>query len=464
MASKGVKLLVWLSVVGSIAGVAYQLTPHPQQPPQPEKQLEAVQSGSSGSGASRAVSFDNLDASQKSAPSSVLRKTLSGRAKIEGCASRPAGLKVLEPPPSGSRLGGQLALFVARFDPVTLEPTKAVMFNPDASFPLASTYKQSVLWALLRQIDAGQLRWNEKFEVTKANQSLGSFPHDGSSVRQLAERMIQHSDNTATDILHRRIGLEAPQKLADELGLCKTRLLLPTKTWWTAQAGAEPEYFSPYSRLNGAEKFAKASRPFQLEMARKLDARAQSLPADKLRRMLDRYFDGPYYNPQIDEQTQNATTAFEWATLVAHEFLNSGLSVQGDKTLSNIMDLGVGKGYVRSSVPIVKFGGKTGNGWRIFTASGYVQTRAGQHIVYVLLNQASSQTYTVTPGYMRSAYGWIVRGIQTIQADDALEKKALEARVKQQLALVEKPLANLRAAHETVQAYQKLIGISEDAR
>ena len=57
-----------------------------------------------------------------------------------------------------------------------------------------------------------------------------------------------------------------------------------------------------------------------------------------------------------------------------------------------------------------------------------------------------------------------MRGIQTIQADDALEKKALEARVKQQLALVEKPLANLRAAHETVQAYQKLIGISEDAR
>jgi len=165
-------------------------------------------------------------------------------------------------------------------------------------------------------------------------------------------------------------------------------------------------------------------------------------------------------------QTQNATTAFEWATLIAHEFLKNGLSQGSNAVLSNIMNLGVGKGYVRSSVPLVKFGGKTGNGWRIFTASGYVQTQAGQHIVYVLLNQASPQTYTVTRGYMRSAYAWIVRGIVSIQKDDVLEAKGLPSKGVAQVARVESSPSvqasvaqtDTVAPNDTVTQYQKLIG------
>ena len=444
------------------AGLAYQLTPHPDllSQSQTERRLEVAQSPVP------AVPGPTPAVEPTSSSTSTPLQVGSEPAKLEGCVSRPAALKVLELPTAGPHLGGQLALFVARFDPSTLEPTKAVMLNPDASFPLASTYKQSVLWALLRQIDAGQVSWDEKFSVTKANQSLGGFPYDRSSVRQLAERMIEHSDNTATDILHRRIGLEAPQRIADELGLCKTRLLLPTKAWWTAQAGGDPDHFPLFGRLNGAERFAGGSRPLQLEIAHALDARAQALPADKLQRMLDQYFDGPYYNPKIDVQTQNATTAFEWATLIAHEFLKNGLSQGSNAVLSNIMNLGVGKGYVRSSVPLVKFGGKTGNGWRIFTASGYVQTQAGQHIVYVLLNQASPQTYTVTRGYMRSAYAWIVRGIVSIQKDDVLEAKGLPSKGVAQVARVESSPSvqasvaqtDTVAPNDTVTQYQKLIG------
>ncbi len=454
-------------MAGLCAGLAYRLTPHPDS--LPERRLEVAQSlvplvpaPLSPPGTGRESGAANTPAPVNTSSPLQVR---SEPAKLERCASRPATLKLLEPPPAGPYFGGQIALFVARFDPITLEPTKAVMLNPDAPFPLASTYKQSVLWALLRQIDAGQVSWTEKFSVTRANQSLGGFPYDRSSVRQLAERMIGHSDNTATDILHRRIGLEAPQRIADELGLCKTRLLLPTKAWWTAQAGGDPDHFPPFGRLKGAEKFAGGSRPLQLEIAHALDAKAQALPADKLQRMLDRYFDGPYYDPKIDQQTQNATTAFEWATLMAHEFLQNGLSDQGNAVLGNIMNLGVGKGYVRSSVPLVKFGGKTGNGWRIFTASGYVQTQAGEHIVYVLLNQASPRTYTVTPGYMRSAYAWIVRGIQAIQQDDALEAKGLPSKAVTRKGVGEVARAQSTGAvqanapqNDAVAQYQKLIG------
>ncbi|WP_211238221.1 serine hydrolase, partial [Deinococcus pimensis] len=137
--------------------------------------------------------------------------------------------------PAPRALSGRLGLWVAKVDPVTLRPVRAVGRDVDAQFPLASSYKQAVLWALLRQIDEGRVKLTERFDVTTGAQSLGNYPFDGSDVRALATRMIHNSDNTATDLLHRRVGLDAVQEVADDLGLCRTRLILPTKDWWVAQ-------------------------------------------------------------------------------------------------------------------------------------------------------------------------------------------------------------------------------------
>ena len=81
-------------------------------------------------------------------------------------------------PPPPHHLSGQLGLWVAEIDPVTLRPLRAVATNPDSVFPLASTYKQAVLWALLREVDAGRVQPGERFTVTRQNQSLGSYPFD----------------------------------------------------------------------------------------------------------------------------------------------------------------------------------------------------------------------------------------------------------------------------------------------
>lgn len=149
-------------------------------------------------------------------------------------------------------LSGRLGLWVAQIDPVTLQPVRAVGTNPDSVFPLASTYKQAVLWALLQEFDAGRLSPNERFDVTRENQSLGSYPFDGSNVKTLSIRMIANSDNTATDILHRRVGLQRVQAVADGLGLCRTRLILPTRDWWAAQAGLSATF-------NGTSRWASAT-------------------------------------------------------------------------------------------------------------------------------------------------------------------------------------------------------------
>lgn len=225
--------------------------------------------------------------------------------------------------------------------------------------------------------------------------------------------MIRNSDNTATDLLHRRIGLEKPQKLADRLGLCKTRLLLPTKDWWVAQAGLGGPAFPAHDRLNATRIFAKANRAEQLRLAQFLDQKTQTIAPDDLNGALNRYFEGPDYNPEIDLNTQNASTPFEWANLMAYEFLGKGLRAKRQKTFDAMMNLGIGKGYLQT--PFVHFGAKTGNGWRILTISGYIKTKEGQDIIYVFFNKESPKTYTVGSRHMRAAFRWINDSIQKVQ-------------------------------------------------
>ncbi len=308
------------------------------------------------------------------------------------CLEAPAGS---EAPPAPARLSGRLGLYVAVIDPLTLQPLRAVSHSPSQLFPLASAYKQAVLWALLKQRDAGTLRLSERFDVTPGSQSLGDYPFDHSDVLTLAGRMIHNSDNTATDLLHRRVGLQAVQQLADDLGLCRTRLILPTKDWWTAQAGLSASF-------PGAASFAAMRGPALFQAAQALDADARQNRADSLQRRLDDYFDHRYA-PGTDLGTQNVSTPAEFAHLVAAEFLRSGLSAGSQQLQRGLMATGFGRS--RLHVPMTVFGGKGGNGWRTLTFSGYLHTAGGGDVVYAFMQHGADQQYTMPN--TGAAFVWI---------------------------------------------------------
>lgn len=308
-------------------------------------------------------------------------------------------------PPPPAALSGRLGLYVARLDPLTLQPVRAVARDPDGVYPLASSYKQAVLWALLRQVDAGRVSLSEKFDVTHGSQSLGNYPFDGSDVTTLATRMIHNSDNTATDILHRRVGLEAVQEVADALQLCHTRLLLPTKDWWVAQSGLDPAW-------PGAPTFASLTPGKRDEVARTLDAAAQNVRADVLQRALDRYFE-ERYDAGADLGTHNVSTPYEFGTLIAHEFLKSGLSEKSQLLQRQIMGSGFGRTQLHA--PLAFFGGKGGNGWKILTMTGYFETPQGEHVVYVFMQHGSHEDYTLRN--TRTAFRWINAAVDEVLSD-----------------------------------------------
>ena len=322
----------------------------------------------------------------------------------DGCLPpAPAVTQAPRPPQS---LSGQLGLWVAEVDPRTLEPRRAVAFNPDGVFPLASTYKQAVLWALLREFDAGRISPNERFDVTPQNQSLGDYPYDGSNVRELSQRMVQFSDNTATDILHRRIGLQKVQDVADRLHLCHTRLILPTKAWWVAETGLSPAFTSnrDWGTTSGLQR---------LQLARQIDADAQRQRYDQVQRRLDDYFDHRY-DPADDLKVHNLSTPYELATLVTHEFLRPGLSPRAQTWQREVMATGFGRSALKAQHAgnVDFFGGKGGNGWKLLTYSGYFQTKDGRRVVYAFMQHGADQTYTMPN--TRSAFAWINAAVDEV--------------------------------------------------
>ncbi|WP_019585802.1 serine hydrolase [Deinococcus apachensis] len=313
---------------------------------------------------------------------------------------------VAKAPPPLLPLSGRLGLWVAEVDPATLEPVRAVAENPDGVFPLASTYKQAVLWAVLREIDAGRLRPNERFDVSHENQSLGAYPFDGTAVRDLTVRMIHKSDNTATDILHRRVGLGTVQRLADDLGLCRTRLILTTKDWWAAQAGLSEAF-------NDAPDWGARVGPERERLAAAIDADARQYRADYLQRQLDRYFDGEP-KPEDDLRVHNLSSPYEFATFLAHEYLRPGLSPRALEWQREVAAMGFGRPALKEETRhnVALFEGKGGNGWRILTYTGYVETKDGRHVVYAFMQHGSDETYTMPN--TRRAFAWINAGIDAV--------------------------------------------------
>lgn len=111
-------------------------------------------------------------------------------------------------------LPGQTSLLVRAGD------TELAAWNADQPLAVGSTFKLAVLAALRQQIEAGQGSWAEVMALQPQDKSLPSgflqtwFDGARLTLETLATLMISQSDNTATDVLIRRVGREAVEALA----------------------------------------------------------------------------------------------------------------------------------------------------------------------------------------------------------------------------------------------------------
>lgn len=106
-------------------------------------------------------------------------------------------------------LGGQVSLLVTE-----VGQAPSISLNTRRPLAVGSTFKLAILSELQAQVSAGSLTWEQEVTLTDAARSLPSGTlqdaANGSrySLRDLADRMIRDSDNTATDLLLDVVGRE----------------------------------------------------------------------------------------------------------------------------------------------------------------------------------------------------------------------------------------------------------------
>jgi len=133
----------------------------------------------------------------------------------------------------------------------------AVSIRADELFPMASCFKVPIMVEVMRRVDAGELRLDDRLTLTDGDKSPGStliHCHEGlrPSVRDLLYLMITLSDNTATDMLWRLVGLGAVNATMRSLGLETIDCSMPNREYFLIESGAGSEWHG----LSGAETVA----------------------------------------------------------------------------------------------------------------------------------------------------------------------------------------------------------------
>jgi beta-lactamase class A len=106
-----------------------------------------------------------------------------------------------------------------------------LFWQPDEVFAQASTIKVAVLTELYRQAQEGKLKLTDLYTVQKSDLVQDSDIVNGLTpgitkitLRDLATMMVAVSDNSATNVLIDRVGMENVNALLGSLGLKQTRL------------------------------------------------------------------------------------------------------------------------------------------------------------------------------------------------------------------------------------------------
>ncbi len=139
-----------------------------------------------------------------------------------------------------------------------LATNASLAIEADELFPLASVFKIPIMVEVMRQVDRGDLRLDERLTLTEADKSPGStliHCHPGLelTVRDLLYLMITLSDNTATDMLWRKVGLDSVNSAMRALGLRGIDCTMPNREFFLFETGLG----SDWAGLSGPQTVAR---------------------------------------------------------------------------------------------------------------------------------------------------------------------------------------------------------------
>ncbi|MDU0346369.1 serine hydrolase [Microbacterium sp. KSW2-29] len=255
-------------------------------------------------------------------------------------------------------LPGEVSALVQRGDDTV------IAIDADRSAPLASVFKLYVLLATAEAVASGDASWDETLVLDDTDRSLPSGELQDApagtevTVRDAASAMIRISDNTATDLLIRRLGRERVEAAVARSGHADPAALTPfpsTKEIFTLGWG-DPAVRSEWEAADEAGRRALLDRIAAAPLAVEGEAVTTS-------------------------QWQNGSDWFASAADVAA--VHRALQQTQDAEVLGILSENPGQGLDVGTWPYVAFKGGSSRG--VLTGSWFVRDDAGEATVVLLM-------------------------------------------------------------------------------
>ncbi len=288
-----------------------------------------------------------------------------------------------------AELGGRMGI-AAR----NLASQAAVCLNADERFPMASCFKVPVMVEVLRQVDGGLLRLDERLTLRETDKSPGStllHLHEGlrPTVRDLLYLMITLSDNTATDMLWRRIGLGSVNDTMQQFGL-DIDCFMPNREYYLIECGATtewqqlsgPEMVARWRRIEGAGEHEEAFQRVLEETERLSGAGFQHLYDRRWGRDEELGFEDAF---AFDQALDNQGTPAAMAELLAMIAERRCASAPSCRLMLEIMSRQESREKIPAGLPPgLSVGNKTGGVTGTSNDAAIVVTPSGAPLVMVV--------------------------------------------------------------------------------
>ncbi len=184
---------------------------------------------------------------------------------------------------------GQFGLYAKH-----VESGKELAMDADKIFPLGSVFKIPLMVEVFRQADEGMISLDEKLRLEPRCYCIGSgilqylSPGLELTVRDLITLMIIATDNTASEMLWKRIGIQRVNMLIRELGLAKTSIYLPWREGFLLTMGKGP--FKDKSPQEAARIWKGLSDIERMEVLNDIDAEFENFDVDEFRRAYENLY------------------------------------------------------------------------------------------------------------------------------------------------------------------------------
>ena len=175
-----------------------------------------------------------------------------------------------------------------------IESEKSITIDADKIYPLGGVFKLAVMLETFRQAEAGMLSLDERLELENRHYCIGEGllqylqPGLKPTIRDLVALMVIATDNTASEMLWKRIGIQRVNMLIREMGLAKTSIYIPYRESYLMSMG-----YGPYKDLpipEAARRWKNLSDMERMKALNETEREAANLTIEDFRKRYENIY------------------------------------------------------------------------------------------------------------------------------------------------------------------------------